>query len=406
MLGVPVFLCLSTWALLASLLIDFSIQNISMTCYQGISSYMLLALPLFILTGDLIRAGGIAARLSGLAAAFLRPVRGGMTLAMALSSSMYAGICGSNFTAKASNDQIHGSDNDLCSTPTSSYGIVGLVIPPCILMVVYGFITNLSVIDLFTAGWLPGVCVIAGLAGGVFYRCRKYRWGTAAPFASGDAVKALWKAKSAFGAVFLIIVLLYDGFSSLTEAAGVVALYFLFIGTLVTRKIKIKDIPAIFLSSARINGILAPTIAIALVMQQTFSITGMHRIVHDYVYASIQPWSILIAIMGILTFFSCIMQPISICIIFAPIIAPIAVSLGMNPYHFGLVFVVGLSLGFIITASSLDSSETSAEAAKPRWRLIPWLPHYVVGVCIAWIFIAFIPDISLVLLKLIGGAGF
>ncbi|MEM5789998.1 MAG: TRAP transporter large permease subunit, partial [Syntrophobacteraceae bacterium] len=159
-LGVPVFLCIATWTLLASLVIDFTISNIGVTSYQGISSYALLAMPLFILTGDLIGAGGIAVKLSNLAGALLRPIRGGMALATIATCSMFAAISGSNSATVATIGRImipemrkQGYDYEFATATTAAGGIVGILIPPSVLMVVYGFMTNLSVINLFTAGW-------------------------------------------------------------------------------------------------------------------------------------------------------------------------------------------------------------------------------------------------------------
>ena len=173
--GVPVFLCIGVWTTLASLAIGFTISNIGITSYQGISSYALLAMPLFILTGDLIGAGGIAVRLSALAAALLRPVRGGMALATISTCSMFAAISGSNSATVATIGRImipemkkQGYNVEFAAANAASGGIVGILIPPSVLMVVYGFMTNLSVIDLFTAGWGPGICVSLGLAAAWF----------------------------------------------------------------------------------------------------------------------------------------------------------------------------------------------------------------------------------------------
>jgi len=410
--GVPVFLCIGVWTTLASLAIGFTISNIGITSYQGISSYALLAMPLFILTGDLIGAGGIAVRLSALAAALLRPVRGGMALATICTCSMFAAISGSNSATVATIGRImipemkkQGYNVEFAAANAASGGIVGILIPPSVLMVIYGFMTNLSVIDLFTAGWGPGLCVSLGLAGAALFSARKNKWGEVGPFVFKDVFKAFWGAKFGILAVFLILFLIYGGYSSPTESAGVVAFYCLLAGMFLTRELKLRDIPEVFLSSGRVNGMLAPVIAISIVLQQVFNIIGLHEGVYDLIHTFKAPSLMLLAMMAAIVFFGCIMESISVCIILSPIFAPIAVSMGMNPYHFALTFIVGLSLGFVTPPFGLDLFVASGITGIPYGKIIKWIPPFLVGICLAWLAVAFIPAISLTLFKIVGGGG-
>ena len=162
-LGVPIFLCVAFWATLASLAVGFTIQNIGITSYQGIESYALLAMPLFILTGDLIGAGGIAKKLSIMARRFLAPLRGGLSLATIATCSTFAAISGSNSATVATIGKImipemkeQGYHPEFAATTAAAGGIVGILIPPSILMVVYGFTVNVSVLDMFKAGCAAG----------------------------------------------------------------------------------------------------------------------------------------------------------------------------------------------------------------------------------------------------------
>lgn len=411
-LGVPIFLCMATWTLLASFIIDFTIQNIGVTSYQGISSYALLAMPLFIVAGELISAGGGAAKLSALPATVLRPIRGGMSLAAIATCSIFSAISGSNSAIVATVGRTlipemkrQGYDPEFAAASTAAGGIVGILIPPSLLMVIYGFMTNLSIIDLFTAGWGPGICVSLGLAGGAIYCSRKHKWGGTEPFAVRDSARALWDAKLGITTMVLVLVLIYGGYSSPTEAASVVACYCILIGVFVTEQIKLKDIPGIFLASGRINGMLAPTIAISIVMQQILSIVGVPRLVYNFIYAFQEPWAMMLMMMAALVLFGSIMESISVCIILAPIMAPIAAAAGYNPYHFALVFIVGLSLGFITPPFALDLFVASGVTGIPYGKIIRWISPFIIGVCIAWLLIAFYPPITLALFKIVGGGG-
>ena len=402
-LGVPIFLCVAFWATLASIAIDFTIMNIGITSYQGISSYALLAMPLFILTGDLIGAGGIAKKLSMMARRVLAPFRGGLAMAAVATCSLFSAISGSNSATVATIGRImipelkdQGYNDEFAATTVAAGGIVGILIPPSILMIVYGFTVNLSVLDLFKAGIIPGLLVSVALMVAARFWCRKYDWGRPEPFIMKEVVRSTWDAKLGIAAVALILIIVYGGISSPTEASGVAAAYCLIAGTLLTREIKLKDIPAVFLSSGRVNGLLAPVVAISIVLQQVFSILGVHDVVSNFVHSFGSYFVMLGAMMISIVLAGAIMESISVCIILAPILAPIAVSIGMNPIHWGVVFIVGLSIGFITPPFGLDLFVASGITGIPYDKLIKWVPPYLVFVFIAWIVIMLFPWLSLV----------
>ena len=402
-LGVPIFLCVAFWAVLASIAIDFTIMNIGITSYQGISSYALLAMPLFILTGDLIGAGGIAKKLSMMARRALAPLRGGLAMAAVATCSLFSAISGSNSATVATIGRImipelkdQGYNDEFAATTVAAGGIVGILIPPSILMIVYGFTVNLSVLDLFKAGIIPGLLVSIALMGAARFWCRKYDWGRPEPFIMKEVVRSTWDAKLGIVAVALILIIVYGGIASPTEASGIAAAYCLIAGTLLTREIKLKDIPAVFLSSGRVNGLLAPVVSVSIVLQQVFSILGVHDVVSNFVHSFGSYYVMLGAMMLSIVLAGAIMESISVCIILAPILAPIAVSIGMNPIHWGVVFIVGLSIGFITPPFGLDLFVASGITGIPYDKLIKWVPPFLIFVLIAWITIMLVPWLSLV----------
>jgi C4-dicarboxylate transporter DctM subunit len=402
-LGVPIFLCVAFWATLASIAIDFTIMNIGITSYQGISSYALLAMPLFILTGDLIGAGGIAKKLSIMARRILAPLRGGLAMAAVATCSLFSAISGSNSATVATIGRImipelkdQGYNDEFAATTVAAGGIVGILIPPSILMIVYGFTVNLSVLDLFKAGIIPGLLVSIALMGAARFWCRKYDWGRPEPLIIKEVARSTWDAKLGIVAVALILIIVYGGISSPTEASGIAAAYCLIAGTLLTREIKLKDIPAVFLSSGRVNGLLAPVVSVSIVLQQVFSILGVHDVVSNFVHSFGGYYVMLGAMMFSIVLAGAIMESISVCIILAPILAPIAVSIGMNPIHWGVVFIVGLSIGFITPPFGLDLFVASGITGIPYDNLIKWVPPFLIFVFIAWITIMLIPWLSLV----------
>lgn len=400
--GTPIFLCIAFWSIMASIVLDFTLSNIGSTAYTGLSSYALLAMPLFILTGDLIGAGGIATKLANLFTKLTAPFRGGLALASIFTCSAFSAISGSNSATVATIGKImipelknQGYHPEFAATSVASGGIVGILIPPSILMIVYGFTVNVSVLDLFKGGILPGLLVSFALAVATYYWSRKFGWGKPQPFSGTAVVRGVWDAKLGLGAVLIILYIIYGGISSPTEAAAIAAFYCLMAGTLFTRQIKLKDIPGVFLSSGRVNGLLAPVIAISIVLQQVFSILGVQNAVAEFVLSFGSTVLIMLAMMFMIVLFGSIMEAISVCIVLAPILAPIAAQLGFDPIHFGLIFIVGLSLGFITPPFGLDLFVASGITGIPYGDLIKWLPPFLICIVIAWLIIAFFPGITL-----------
>ena len=401
--GVPIFLCVAVWATLASIAIDFTIQNIGITSYQGISSYALLAMPLFILTGDLIGAAGIARKLAIMQRRILAPFRGGLAMATVATCSLFSAISGSNSATVATIGRImitelkeQGYDAEFSATTVAAGGIVGILIPPSILMIVYGFTANVSVLDLFKAGIIPGLLVSVALMAAARYWCLKYDWGKPEPFILKEVIRSTWEANLGIGAAALILGIIYGGIASPTEASGIAAAYCLIAGVVLTRAIKFKDIPSVFLSSGRIKGLLAPVVAISIVLQQVFSILGVNEVVYNFVHSFGNYWLMLGAMCLSIVLAGAIMESISVCIILAPILAPIAASMGMNPVHFGVVFVVGLSIGFITPPFGLNLFVASGITGIPYDNLIKWVPPFLFFVLVAWIIVMVIPWLSLV----------
>lgn len=402
-LGVPIFLCMSTWVILVSPVLHFTLENVGMTSYQGISGYALLALPMFILTGDLIGAGGIAQKLATLARRVLAPVGGGLAMATIAACAAFAAISGSNAATVATIGRImmpelesQGYDKTFSAATIAAGGIVGILIPPSILMIIYGYSTNISVLDLFKAGILPGLLVTFALIGASRLWSYRYKWGSPKPFQINKVLVGIWDAKFGLIAVLLLFYVIYGGVCSPTEASGIVAFYCLLVGVLVVRQIKVKQIPATFLESGHVIGMIAPIVAISVVLQQVFSIMGLQAMASAFIFSFKNYYVMLGAMMLFVVVGGMIMESIPICIILSPIFAPIAVSMGINPIHFAMIFIVGLSIGFITPPFGINLFVSEAITGIPYLNLLRWIPPYLILTVIAWIIVMLFPWLSLV----------
>lgn len=403
LIGVPIFLVIGLWVTGVSLVIDFTLANIGVTLFEGLNFFGLLSLPLFILTGDLIAAAGIATRLANFAHACLSWMRGGLGLATIGSCGLFAAISGSNSATTATIGGImhpllvkDGYDTRFAAATAAAGGTVGIIIPPSIIFIVYGFLMNLSISDLFVAGILPGMLMVIAMQVVCWWMCRKHGWGSVTPLDMGRVLRTARSAYLGFFAIFIVIFGIYSGIFSPTEAAAITVGFCLIAGLLITREIKWKALPDILLRSGQLTGMLAPMIAISIVMQQVFALLGAAETVQAFVaWFGNGETVVLLVCMAIVLAAGCILESLPVTVIFAPILAPIAVATGVDPVHFSVIFLVGAAIGFITPPFGLNLFVASGVTGIPYSKLVRFAVMYMTGLIISWLIIAFIPWLSL-----------
>lgn len=402
-LGVPIFLVIGVWVVGASIAIDFTLANIGVTLFEGLNFFGLLALPLFILTGDLIAAAGIARRLADFAHACLSWLRGGLGLATLGSCGLFAAISGSNAATTATIGGImhpllvkDGYPGMFAAGTAAAGGAVGIIIPPSIIFIVYGFIMNLSISDLFIAGILPGILMIVSMAIVCWWWSRKHNMGSVSPFIMKNVLRTARRAYLGFFAIFIVIYGIYSGVFSPTEAAAITVGFCLLAGLFVTREIKWRELPDILLKSGQLTGMLAPMVAISVVMQQVFSLLGASEAIAAFIdWFGDGEIVVLLVCMAIVFLAGTILESLPVTVIFAPILAPIAASAGVDPVHFSVIFLVGAAIGFITPPFGLNLFVISGVTGIPYMRIVPSVMLYLGGLIIAWMIIAFVPSLSL-----------
>ncbi|MEZ5626328.1 MAG: TRAP transporter large permease [Rhodocyclaceae bacterium] len=403
LVGVPIFLVIGFWVTGVSIVIDFTLANIGVTLFEGLNFFGLLSLPLFILTGDLIAAAGIATRLANFAHACLSWMRGGLGLATIGSCGLFAAISGSNSATTATIGGImhpllvkDGYDTRFAAATAAAGGTVGIIIPPSIIFIVYGFLMNLSISDLFVAGILPGALMVIAMQIVCWWMCRKHGWGSVTPLDMGRVLRTARSAYLGFFAIFIVIFGIYSGIFSPTEAAAITVGFCLIAGLLITREIKWKALPDILLRSGQLTGMLAPMIAISIVMQQVFALLGAAETVQAFVaWFGDGEIVVLLVCMAIVLAAGCILESLPVTVIFAPILAPIAVATGVDPVHFSVIFLVGAAIGFITPPFGLNLFVASGVTGIPYAKLVRFAVMYMTGLIISWLIIAFIPWLSL-----------
>ena len=431
MLGTPVLLVIFYWVIGCSFVIDLPLANTGNELINVFSKgFALLAMPLFILTGDLINQSGIARRLSDFAYSCLGWLRGGLAMASIAACGLFAAISGSNSATTATiGSMLHpemvkgGYDERFSAATAAAGGTVGIIIPPSIIFIVYGFLLNLPISDLFVAGIIPGSLMVLGMMTAAFIVCTINGWGVLIGLSISRMIKTGIGAWLGFFAIGLVLWGIYTGKFSPTEAAGVTVAFCVFIGLVsyplnrimgsavdtpveeksfasmfVVEGFTVLQIPSIVSRSAQISGILVPLIAVSVAMQQVMSSLGAKDFIGEFVTGMGGYYAVLFTSMAIVFVPGLILESLPVTIILAPILAPIAASVGIDPIHFAVVFLVGASIGFITPPYGLNLYVASGVTGVPYFRLLRYIIPYLIALIAVWFFVALVPETALMIL--------
>lgn len=289
-----------------------------------------------------------------------------------------------------------GYDKRFAAATIASGGVVGIIIPPSVIFIVYGFIMNLPIGTLFIAGLLPGILMVVAMQLVALFMAWKNGWGTTSPFSLMNTMRAGGRAYLGFLAIFIVLFGIYSGIFSPTEAAAMTVGYCLLAGTLVTREIKVREVPGILMNSGQIAGLLAPLIAISIVMQQIFSLMGAEQTIRDFVMSFGGTYYVtLAACMGIVLIAGTILESLPVTVILAPVLAPLAAHVGVDPVHFAVIFLIGASIGFITPPYGLNLYVASSVTALPYLQLVKFILPYFFILLVVWAFVAAVPILSM-----------
>ena len=431
MLGVPVLLVIVYWVIGCSFVLGLTLDNLGNELLNVFNKgFALLAMPLFILTGDLINKSGIARRLSDFAYSCLGWLRGGLAMASIGACGLFAAISGSNSATTATiGSMLHpemvkgGYDERFSAATAAAGGTVGIIIPPSIIFIVYGFLMNLPISELFVAGIIPGILMVLGMMITCFVICSIHGWGFLIKLSFMRVLKTAIGAWLGFFAIGLVLWGIYTGKFSPTEAAGVTVGFCIIVGLIsyplnklmgtnantpiedksvssmvVVEGFTALEIPSIVVRSAQITGILAPLIAVSVVMQQVLSTMGAQETIGNFVTSMGGYYPVLFTWMSMVFVAGMILESLPVTIILAPILAPIAASVGVDPIHFSVIFLVGASIGFITPPYGLNLYVASGVTGVPYFRLLPYSSLYLISLIAVWVLVALTPELALWLL--------
>ena len=341
------------------------LTQIPETLFNALNTFPLMAIPFFVLAANLMSRGGISERLTRAGVALVGHLRGGLAMTAVLSCMFFAAISGSSpATVVAVGTLIipammrSGYSKDFSTGLVATSGSLGILIPPSIPLIVYGIATEQSIGDLFIAGIVPGILAGLALLGLVVVISRRRNYGVgehALTMTRGEKLRAVRDATFSLVLPLLVLGGIYTGVFTPTEAAAMAVLYALVISLGVYREIKVSDLGAILLASAKTSSMIMFIIANGILF--SFVLTS-ERIPNDITEAllamDLQPWAFLAMTTVILLIAGCFMETSSAILILAPILLPIALELGVDPIHLGIIIVMNLEIGMVTPPLGLN----------------------------------------------------
>ncbi|MBT8108912.1 MAG: TRAP transporter large permease [Gammaproteobacteria bacterium] len=405
-LGVPIAVCIgaSTLAtMLMTMAFDPAVTTIAQRMAGGLNSFALLAIPLFILSGQLMAHGGIARRLIDFSKALIGMVPGGLAFVNVISCILFGAISGSAVAATSAIGGFmipemnkEGYDRDFNAAITATSATTGLLIPPSNILIVYAVASGgVSIAALFVAGYVPGILVGLGLMTvcAVYAKRHNFPRGERVPF--GLAVKKTLAAVPSLFLIVLVIGGILGGIFTATEAGAIAVVYAFVLSSLVYREIPLSGMREILLKSAETTAIVMFLIGTSMAMSWILAYENIPAIVANaLVNLSDNPILILLLINIVLLMVGVFMDMTPAVLIFTPIFLPVAVELGMSPLHFGIMMVLNLCIGLCTPPVGSILFVGCAIAKTSIGRIVkPMLPMYF-AMFVVLILVTYIPAFS------------
>lgn len=410
-LGMPVGVALGLSSLTVILgFADDSLASLTLKIYETSEHYTLLAIPFFILGGMFLTTGGVARRMIRFANACVGHMHGGLAMASVLACMLFAAVSGSSPATVVAVGSIviagmvkAGYSKEFAAGVVTNAGTLGILIPPSIVLVVYGAVTETSVGALFLAGIVPGLMLGLLLMLAIWWRARQLRLPRQPRASMGEVLTA--GRQSMWGLLLIVIILggIYGGVFTPTEAAAVAAVYAFAVAVFVYRDLSWKEVPGVLTESAKVTIMLMFIVANALLFAHVLTTERIpQQIAETIMGMGMAPWQFLIVVNILLLVAGMFMEPTGIILIMAPILFPIAERMGIDAVHLGIIMVVNLEIGMVTPPVGLNlfvtSGITGMNIAQVVRSALPWTMILLAFLLL----VTYVPQISTFLPQMLG----
>lgn len=407
--SVPIGICLGVATMAVMLFVDGAppLVLLARSVVTGADSFPLIAVPLFILAGDVMQKGGMSRRLVGFANSLIGHIRAGLAYVNVLASVFFAAISGSSpatVAAIGSNlipemEKV-GYERKFSASLTAASGMIGVMIPPSIPFIIYGVTAEVSIGKLFLAGVIPGIlfAVMFMFVGRFLLRGNESIAASTSEFSPKNVASSFRESVWALLVPVIILGGIYSGIFTPTEAGAVAVLYAAFVGLFVYRDIRLSDFPELLANSAMTSG----TILILVIMATAFGrVITLAQIPSDLATwltsLSDNPIIILLLINLLLLVIGMFMETISSIIIMTPILLPVTVALGIDPIAFGVILTVNLAIGFCTPPLGVNLFVASSISGVTIEKLSKAILPFFAGMIVLLMLVTYVPAISLAL---------
>ncbi|MCM3704322.1 MULTISPECIES: TRAP transporter large permease [Cytobacillus] len=355
-LGVPIaFALLASAVMLMFAMGTFDSQIVAQNLINGANNFSLMAIPFFVLAGELMNAGGISRRIVDFSMALVGHIRGGLGFVAIIASILFAGLSGSAVADTAALGAIlipmmiaKGYNVNTSTGIICASGIIAPVIPPSIPMILFGVTAGVSITDLFMGGIIPGIMMGVGLMIGWFFMSRK----DTSDLPPRKSAKEIWKAiqDASFALMLPVIIIggLRGGVFTPTEAAVVAAFYALVVGLFIYRELKLEELYQVLIASAKTTSVVMFVAAAAMVSAWLITVANVPAEIAGYMGSLVSsPLLLMVVIMIFLLLIGLVMDLTPAILIFTPVLLPLVKMAGIDPVYFGIVMVINLCIGLI-----------------------------------------------------------
>ena len=385
------------------------IESVALKIFTGIEKFEIMAIPFFILAGNFLTHGGVARRMINFASSMVGHWHGGLALAGVMACALFATVSGSSPATVVAIGSIilpamvkQGYPRGFGAGVITTSGALGILIPPSIVMVMYSVSTNTSVGKLFMAGVIPGMMLAMLLGLTTWFLARKNNYPRMKKASWGERFVTF--KKSAWGLLLIVIVMggIYSGAFTPTEAAAMAAVYAFIIAVFVYKDLKIKQVGKVLLDSAAMSAMLLYIITNAVLFSFLMTSENIPQAMAEWITGKgLGVISFLLVVNVLLLVAGNVMEPSSIVLIMAPILFPVAMKLGIDPVHFGILIVVNMEVGMCHPPVGLNlyvaSGITKMGISELTVAVMPWLLTMLAFLGL----ITYVPQISLWLPNLI-----
>lgn len=410
-LGFPIFvILLATAAIVLMVFAPVPPMALHINMFGSVDKFALMAVPFFIFAGEIMGHGGISKRIVAWVLSIIGGVRGSLALTTVGTCTVFGAISGSSPATVAAVGRLlfgplrnAGYSEKFSSGLLASSGAIAIVIPPSISMILYGASAEQSVALLFIAGVIPGLLMAALMAAYIYAFALRSGIREAAGFSFAQFLKASKEGVWALGTPVIILGGIYAGIFSPTESAGVACVYAIIVTRFIYGDISWKGIWEVSVNSMYLTAQVLIIVAAAGVFSQLLTISGIPQDAVAVIQEmNMEPWMVLMVINVLLLFVGCLLDPGSAILVLTPLLAPIAMAIGVDLIHFGIIMTVNLAIGMFTPPFGLNIFVTQALFKVPLTSIYPGLVPFIVVNLVALLIITYVPELSLYLLQFIG----